>query len=427
MSAKSRKINNYTPRQNFFRSNDEEMLVSLRTNRKNSPDYKSEYMNGFEDEAVAFSNARSSNYVFSTFDNRLNILVNLISLASISSKLVMLKLEIGKKLNSDDFEVVECLLRQANGEIGVILEELSSKAEVELERMIDNNPPNLPEEYDESDEDNDSPLLKAKTQRRAGPSPAQRAILDQRYQEAQQRKRVYKKMLEENPKGQKSDKYTFIWVSIADKTSRPECITRNGKEFEVDGPEWEELGWYNCRCYPATPYGLSRKEKVDKALGYLYGNAGEIEKENKEKFPQQVADGKKKPTDLPDFGRHECAQHVRIGLNKAGYDVKVPSHGRLGPAYAKEYGPSLENAGFKEVTSFNQNAHIPGTNYPIDYVPKRGDVVVIQPNSQQPKPYGHMAMYDGNKWVSDFMQTDIWGGKPMRDEKPSYKIYRAMF
>ena len=37
-------------------------------------------------------------------------------------------------------------------------------------------------------------------------------------------------------------------------------------------------------------------------------------------------------------------------------------------------------------------------------------------------PDGHMAMYDGKEWKSDFNQNDMWGGS-IRNENPSYKIY----
>lgn len=57
---------------------------------------------------------------------------------------------------------------------------------------------------------------------------------------------------------------------------------------------------------------------------------------------------------------------------------------------------------------------------PLSYV--AGDVVVIDgiPSS----PDGHMAMYNGTEWVSDFVQRDLYPGPRYRTSQPSYKVYR---
>ena len=36
---------------------------------------------------------------------------------------------------------------------------------------------------------------------------------------------------------------------------------------------------------------------------------------------------------------------------------------------------------------------------------------------------GHMVMFNGKQWVSDYKQRDMWGGN-IRQEAPSYTIYR---
>ena len=54
---------------------------------------------------------------------------------------------------------------------------------------------------------------------------------------------------------------------------------------------------------------------------------------------------------------------------------------------AKNYGSSLTIAGFREINTNNFQA---------------GDVAVIQ--SIPGHPAGHMVMYNGKKWVSDFVQ-----------------------
>jgi cell wall-associated NlpC family hydrolase len=80
------------------------------------------------------------------------------------------------------------------------------------------------------------------------------------------------------------------------------------------------------------------------------------------------------------------------------------------PRYAKDWGPTLEESGFVPVDDG-------------DYIPQKGDVVVFQtyPGGNSS---GHMAAYDGNYWISDFVQRDIWGGKGRRHYKPSRVIYR---
>lgn len=74
---------------------------------------------------------------------------------------------------------------------------------------------------------------------------------------------------------------------------------------------------------------------------------------------------------------------------------------------ARNYGSSLAAVGFYEVHG----------------APQRGDVVIIQgmPHHED----GHMAMYDGNIWISDFKQMHgFYPGPEYRAVKPSYKIYR---
>lgn len=39
---------------------------------------------------------------------------------------------------------------------------------------------------------------------------------------------------------------------------------------------------------------------------------------------------------------------------------------------------------------------------------KKGDIIVLEAVENHPR--GHIAMYSGNKWISDFVQSDMWGG-----------------
>jgi len=52
----------------------------------------------------------------------------------------------------------------------------------------------------------------------------------------------------------------------------------------------------------------------------------------------------------------------------------------------------------------------------------RGDIVVIQKTTKNEN--GHIAIYNGNNWVSDFKQQGFWPSSSYRSENPPYKIYR---
>lgn len=95
-----------------------------------------------------------------------------------------------------------------------------------------------------------------------------------------------------------------------------------------------------------------------------------------------------------------CAKYVRLAIAAGGVKV-TPT------LSAKNYGPHLVAAGFKATA---------GT-------PQSGDVIVIQ--SIPGHPHGHMAIYDGRHWFSDFKQLrGFYPGPGYRSLKPAYKIYR---
>lgn len=79
-----------------------------------------------------------------------------------------------------------------------------------------------------------------------------------------------------------------------------------------------------------------------------------------------------------------CALYVRKALQSAGYKfTPLPS------AYQYAHG-TLAGAGFTKISNNN-------------YVPQVGDVVVFNRTSKN--PHGHIQIYDGNQWVSDFRQN----------------------
>ena len=76
---------------------------------------------------------------------------------------------------------------------------------------------------------------------------------------------------------------------------------------------------------------------------------------------------------------------------------------------AKDYGSLLTASGFISV----QDA------------PRAGDVAVIQPIPGHPD--GHMTMYNGTQWVSDYKQPAVYGYYPSasyRQQRPPVAIYR---
>ena len=105
--------------------------------------------------------------------------------------------------------------------------------------------------------------------------------------------------------------------------------------------------------------------------------------------------------------QHECAHYTANAITSpAGGGLPM---GRVHDA--KNFGPSLEAAGFKPVT---------------DGTIQKGDVAVVQPYPGGNQS-GHMEMFDGKNWVSDFQQNhgqDVYPGPGYRANQPDYKVYR---
>ena len=89
-------------------------------------------------------------------------------------------------------------------------------------------------------------------------------------------------------------------------------------------------------------------------------------------------------------GKGECGKYVGNALIKAGFNIR--NYNRH--AYLFYYDNLLINAGFKIIGN--------GTNIPI-FLP--GDIMVNL-NTTKHK-YGHICMYNGTKWISDFVQNTI--------------------
>jgi hypothetical protein len=104
------------------------------------------------------------------------------------------------------------------------------------------------------------------------------------------------------------------------------------------------------------------------------------------------------------YSSHHCALFCRLGMEAAG----MSTADRPLSGDAADYGPFLLRHG----------AHVVPLNL---YTPQVGDTVIFDKTFQHPN--GHMEMYDGHHWVSDFMQHRF---SPYRDaaSTPSFTIYR---
>jgi RHS repeat-associated protein len=106
--------------------------------------------------------------------------------------------------------------------------------------------------------------------------------------------------------------------------------------------------------------------------------------------------------------QHKCAYYVRLAIQAGGIDTK--DH----PVPAADYGPYLKRWGFQTLTK-DVNA--------ADYSPEKGDVVVFE--GFKGHENGHIAMYNGTQWVSDFKQGHFTPGEAYRKDPPDpYMIYR---
>jgi hypothetical protein len=101
---------------------------------------------------------------------------------------------------------------------------------------------------------------------------------------------------------------------------------------------------------------------------------------------------------------HHCAMYCRLGLEAGG--INTDDRPRSGDA--GDYGPFLLRHGAQKVLQDS-------------YVPQVGDVAVFDKTAQH--PHGHIEMYDGHHWVSDFMQHSF---SPYQDASstPTFTIYR---
>ena len=96
----------------------------------------------------------------------------------------------------------------------------------------------------------------------------------------------------------------------------------------------------------------------------------------------------------------KCAAYCRRAFEAGGVDTS--GH----PVDAKDWGPTLLKNGAAVVS-------------PDGYAPQKADVAVFAGSDSH--PYGHITVYDGKQWVSDFKQRNM---SPYRTAAPPVTIYR---
>ena len=92
-----------------------------------------------------------------------------------------------------------------------------------------------------------------------------------------------------------------------------------------------------------------------------------------------------------------CAWYVMRGLHSGNCYIPILA--------ASDYRYILPLYGFKEIKT-------------KEFI--KGDIVVFQRNPKH--IYGHIAMYDGNKWISDYVQKGIIVNKDYKNS--NYFIFR---
>jgi RHS repeat-associated protein len=112
-----------------------------------------------------------------------------------------------------------------------------------------------------------------------------------------------------------------------------------------------------------------------------------------------------------------CAHWIQMGLIAGLGLTPNPKKNLLGsPVPAKDWDDFLvDHLGFEQAPAGS------GIDGIMSYAPIRGDIVVLQPVDGKTSEYGHIAVWDGSQWVSDFKQNNF---QPYRGVEMPGIIYR---
>lgn len=194
------------------------------------------------------------------------------------------------------------------------------------------------------------------------------------------------------------DKYTAFKhqdennMSTGDMSQYSSTTTKNNKKNIQVSQDTQNIKDKN---QPTIPEQI-QQATVDKSSdgSYLAARAGLFARENAES--QSTG---------------SCAKYVRESLAEAGY-AEPP--GRPGSAYQYETTGFINKYGFQKVDAGN----------PLTYSPKPGDISITRAFNDH--KHGHIAIYDGKNWVSDFVQKNIsiYRDLPVSKAKDYISIYR---
>ena len=107
-----------------------------------------------------------------------------------------------------------------------------------------------------------------------------------------------------------------------------------------------------------------------------------------------------------EHSKRRCGEYVHKAIDAGGITLNTAYNPTKDSASG--YGPILRHAGFLTVA--------PGEK------PQRGDVVVFQ--AIKGHKDGHVAMFDGKQWISDFKQDSIYAATDYQKVDAPYVIYR---
>lgn len=149
---------------------------------------------------------------------------------------------------------------------------------------------------------------------------------------------------------------------------------------------------------------------LEKAIIYINKEAKKLADKNQQAF-------KRGDDKTLKFGKGRCAAYVKQALIHGGASIKN--------SYieaAKDYGTWLIENGFVPIENAKAQI-INGCHIIADQ--KTGDVVIIEAIKKTKHIYGHIALFDGKFWVSDFVQLNgFYPGISYREAKTPFVLYR---
>ena len=214
-----------------------------------------------------------------------------------------------------------------------------------------------------------------------------------------------------------SRKYRWITES---NSKCPECFALNNRVFDYR-PKITDITHAGCRCQVVE---IGEREadllKIHREAE-LKRRDLVVERLNEGANFYKDRDGKMHPK-KQDQSASQCAGHVADALENGGVNLRKHQN-KNDPNYfrAYRYGEYAKKEGFKEIYTHNQNSQ---TLKPKNLDYKKGDLIVFQPIGKHIN--GHIAIYSGKQWISDFAQNNpngiIWGD--VKTEDLDFTIYR---